>query len=424
MITRLLDILLNEPSIQQEVAQEHHILNARKLLLSFRYLGRDVEDGNNNDIAIRCLKLSFRLLDNEGEVSRDGMVTTLLSLSNFYYRYHFWRFLCQRGPRPQWVYWLGPPSWHTPAQFELLVDYLMRLCQGTDYVAIEYAFWVLGALRHSPRPLDVYIARTIHFMGPDMPFRTRIAAMNAACIIQTEVALLGRDDASFRYRFSNALMSTVRGDTQVDNPFKDPSFTIRPRVPIYLRLLCTLAEEPTWHGQLQRSGHIDNCLAIADTLRRDARLMLYNDGPESVVCITHIFAIVDALGEEHQFHKTIQTYPSRQLILNALRHIFLFPFFEQATEDNLKYIASTGYLEMLPALVGYAKRSWERWDNTEDGLTLIQLVGEVCDKLDEERHRGEEGSLPSGLHGTVSFGHQGIPEVSDKVVKLLNTIPW
>ena len=420
MVTRLLDILLNEPSVRQNLALvEHHIPIARKLLPSFRYLGRDVEDGNNDDISIKCLKLSFRLLEGKADVSRDDMVTTMLRLSLFYHPHNFTQFLCQYGPGPQWRYWLGPPSWHTSAQFKLLVDYFMRLCQGTDYTAIQYTFLVLGALRHPPRPLDIYIERTIQFMAMDIPSHTRIAAKNAACAIRTEIASLGRDDASFRYRFSQALASAVRSDTQVDNPFKDPSFAVRLRVPIYLRLLCTLAQEPIWYGQLQRSGHIDNCLTIADTLSQDARFIHDVEYDESVVHLTHIFAIVDALGEDHQFHKTIRTYPSWPLILTALRYIFRFHFFAHATEDNLRYITSTGYLEVIPCLVAYAKRHWKKWNNTAETRTLIELVGRVCDKLDEEKRRGEDDSPPLDDNGDVSYGHQGIPELHKQIFDFL-----
>ena len=282
----------------------------------------------------------------------------------------------------------------------------MRLCQGTDYIAIEHALVVLGALRHSPWPLEIYIERTVQFMAVGIPFDTRIAAMTAACAIRSEIASLGRDNASFRYRFSQALMSTVQGDTQVDNPFKDPSFTVRLRVPICLRLLCTLVQEPTWYGQLQRSGHIDNCLTIANTLSCwNARFKDVSEYDENVVHLTHIFAIVDALSEEHQFHQTIQTYPSWPLILTALRHIFRFHFFTCATENNLRYITSTGYLEVLPCLVVYARRCWEKWDNTVETRTLIELIGRVCDKLDEEKRRGEDDSPPLDDNGDVSYGH-------------------
>lgn len=202
----------------------------------------------------------------------------------------------------------------------------MRVCEGTDYVAVGYTFWVLMGLRRSPKTPDIYIEKIIQFMGLDIPLHTRLAAMHAACAVRTEVASLGRNDASLRYRFSEALKSAVLGDTQVDNPFRDLSFVNRCRIPSYLRLLCTFVKDATWHGQLQRSSHLESCLTIADTLTHHIRFMT-NVHNETVVHVTHIFAIIDALHEEHESLQTIQTYPSSQLIMAAWRHIFSFDFF-------------------------------------------------------------------------------------------------
>lgn len=122
MITHLLNVLLGESSLWQNMTlAEHHIQNMRKHLPSYRYLGRDVEDGNDDVMSTRCLELGFRFLEEEG-ISGDEVVTTMLRLSVLSYPRLNEFFLYQVGPGPEWIYWLGPPYWHTPAQFELLVD--------------------------------------------------------------------------------------------------------------------------------------------------------------------------------------------------------------------------------------------------------------------------------------------------------------
>lgn len=417
IIKRFLDVLLNEDS------NDHYILTTRKLLPSCRYFGRDVDDGDNDDISIQCLKLGFRFLAEQTGISGDSMVATMLRLSIFYSPFVPWYgdFLNQPGPWPEFKYWLGLPEWYTPAQFELLADYLMRICEGMDYAAIEDAFWVLAGLRCSPGTLDrkrIYIDKTIQFMRMDIPHRTRLAAMTAAYMVRTDIVSLGRDDAILRYHFSHALTVAILGDTQIDNPFKDPSFVDRSRIQTYLQLLYALAKEPSWHSQLQRSGHFDNCLVIARTMsslpiKRMDILLTYS------LHLAHLFAVVDAVAEEHLFLESIQTFPSWRLILRAWRHIFSFGFFEDVTEENYKYIASTCYLEALPSLVAYAKKYWESWDNKEEARRLIELVAQICHKLDQEKHRDEQDAVPLERDGDASFGHRGIPDVYEKIRMLL-----
>lgn len=185
-----------------------------------------------------------------------------------------------------------------------------------------------------------------------------------------------------------------------------------------LQLLCTLAQEPTWHGQLQRSGHFDNCLEIANTLR-SINTEFRDSAGAMAVHVTHLFAIIDDLGQEHPFLEAVQVYPSWPLILTAWRHIFRFGFFEMGTKDNWKHIAGTGYLEALPSLVVYATRYWQRWNETEETHTLIRLVEQVCNKLDEEMHGRSQAVSPSNHEQDTSFGHRGIPGLYKQKRKLL-----
>ena len=139
VIKRLLDVLLDEDQNDQSYAW-----NAKRLVASFRYIGGNTDGANNEDISIRCLKLSFRFLEEEPGMSRaDIRVATMLRLSLFYSPSIKWYFLHRRGPGPEKLFWPGPPDWHAPNQFCLLVNYLTLACEGTDYDAISDAFWVL-----------------------------------------------------------------------------------------------------------------------------------------------------------------------------------------------------------------------------------------------------------------------------------------
>ena len=138
------------------------------------------------------------------------------------------------------------------------------------------------------------------------------------------------------------------------------------------------------------------------------------------VHVTHILAVIDALDERHQFLKAGQAYQSWPLILSAWHRIFSFPFFTQATKENWKYVANTSDLEALPSLVEYAHKHWEQWDNREETHKLVQLVKQVCDKLDEEQDRCKETIAPSKRGQNDSFGHQGIPKLGKQIRQLLD----
>ena len=203
VLKRLLNVLsqaslegMHEPRIE-----ERHAQNARKLLPSFQYLGRHITDRADDAISIQCLKLSFHFLDEAGVSGVDIQsknVATMLRLSLLYSsRSSMWKFLHQDGSGSEWVYWLGQPDWHTSAQFELMVDYLLRTCERTDYDTIGDAFVILAALRGSPSTLErkrLYIETIIQSMGAEIQLYVRLAAVNAACMVRTEVASMGRDD--------------------------------------------------------------------------------------------------------------------------------------------------------------------------------------------------------------------------------------
>ena len=91
---------------------------------------------------------------------------------------------------------------------------------------------------------------------------------------------------------------------------------------------------------------------MAETIFLDARFE--HDYGEYAAYVTHIFAIIDGLGEEYQFHESTQTYLICRLILGSRRHIF--DFFAVATKNQLKYVASISSLEYLPCLVAYTKK--------------------------------------------------------------------
>ena len=422
MVKRLLDVLLSESPID-----ERHAQNAKRLIASICYLAVDTDGGENDAISIQCLRLGFRFLQKE-PLSGDVMVTAMFRLSFFYSQRLPSHFLYHRGPGPDRFYWLGPPDWHIPQQFNLLVDYLMRVCKGTDYNAIGDAFRVLGSLHGSPDNLDNYIETAIRIMELPVdnldPRVAHYAAMNAACTIRKDFVSLGRNDGLLRYRFLHALASTVRADipqhvsSQNDGPSKTRSVFLVDRDLCYLKLLCTLVQQSAWHGQLQRSGHFDKFLEIAQTLPV-MPIELYG---AHALYVTHIFAIIDALGEEHPILEAVRLYPSWPLVLKAWCHIFSFGFFEEATEENWKYIASTDCLEALPYLVAYAMKYWERWDAKEETRRLIQLIGQVCIKLGEEKYRRGRDVTSLGYKDDTALGHGGIPYLGKQIRKLLWTL--
>ena len=157
----------------------------------------------------------------------------------------------------------NPKDWFTQTDLDLLVDYHLRICKGSDYHAVEHTFTILTWLGGSPSTQDRkcrYIDTTIRFMGRE---ETRESALHAACSVPT--ALASVDDESLRERFSIALASAIMpylgGDMMTFNLYYSTKILIP-----YLRLLYTLSQEPAWQLHLRHNGHFDNCLSIADAL--------------------------------------------------------------------------------------------------------------------------------------------------------------
>ena len=407
-------------------------MNARKLLQPLRqYLGAYVDGGlyaYDRDIFIQCLKRAFNFLgepDISGDDVRVKNVATMLRLSLFKTplkgtHRQIWRFVTQFGRERERLYWRGHLDWHTPAQFDQLVNYLLLVCQGIDYDAICDAFVVLASLHGSPSTPDrkrIYIDTIIHFMGQAYPLAVRHAALFAVHVIGTEVASMGQVNDSFRDRFSQALASAVlscdpAAERQVHNinPFNDHSYFNSGRDLRYLKLLYNLSQEPAWYSQLHRDGHFDSCLAIASTVSSQEGFGAY------AAHVTPVLAIV-AQSEEDHFGGAVQTYLTWPLIRKAWRYIFLFRFFAEGSKDSWESIPSKIYLEALPSIYAYAMQHKEEWDNTEETNKIIELVGEICYKLEEENCRNaspsplpstRDNSRPDDLYPTILGQYHGV----------------
>ena len=295
----------------------------------------------------------------------------------------------------------NPKDWFTQTHLDLLVDYHLRICEGSDYGAVVHTFTVLTWLRGSPSTQDKkcrYIDTMIRFMGRE---ETCYSALFAAYSVPTALASVDAgDDESLRERFSKALASAIMPHSRADatlqppldlNPFKDKSFYCpQDNIP-YLRLLCALSQEPVWQLHLYHNGHFDNCLVIADTVTLSAQEYEYYD--EYAVYVAHILAIIDAWGEVHPFYASVQAYPSWPLILRAWKSIFHIQFFQRTFAYDWT-IEPTNHLEALLSLIAYSRNRYEG-----KNAPLIMLVEQVCQKLDEEKQQRErdeaEGIRPS-----------------------------
>jgi hypothetical protein len=437
VVDRILDLLLAEAP----VSQQGYALDAKKLLHSLVY-STHCQGYDNYQRSVQCLKLCFHLLQDpstEGDQDQFTNVAAAIHLSHMYSRmveeYKVWTFLYLGQRASKRSYWSGPPNWHTQAQFDRLVDYLVKAGQGTDYTAIGDAFAALAGLRGSPSTLErkhLYIQTITRFMESEVPLRTRHAAMSAAYALRTQVAAMDRDDEPLRYLFSRALSSVVRArdpamqpraSTSVDdNLFEEMLAVNWYRDWCYLGLVCALSKEPTWHGHLHRHSHFKNCLAIADSL--SSRLPTLVHSRFFTVHLTHIFAIVDDLDGDHEFlTRAIRMYRIWPLILNAWLDMFAEPFFYDTTAENWNDLSSWGIVESLSHVAAYAKKYWERWDNREETHQLIQLVEQVCDKLDEEKLRNEQSISQVELgQENDTFGHRGIPSLSREIRGLVRAL--
>ena len=275
----------------------------------------------------------------------------------------------------------------TVAQFNLLMDYHLRICQGTDYDLVDSTFRKLRfGPSNSPDRMRCYIDTIIRFMREK---NTYISALLAASAIRVEIASITQHDKSLREDFSKALASVVlsypRQTTLANNRFKEISFFYSRRDIPYLEILCALAQYPTWHLQLNQYRHFDNCFTIAQ------RLLSENDAPfqahQYAASVAYVFAIIDASGDEtHPFFNPVRAYPRWPLVLQAWDSIFDLRFSHISTEDNWRTISHEGYLDRLPSLVIYARK--ESKDSDEP---LIALVEEVCCKFEERKQQCEQG---------------------------------
>ena len=318
---------------------------------------------------------------------------------------------CALNPFP------NPKDWFTQAHLDLLVDYHLRICQGSDYDAVKHTFMVLARLRGSPSTQDRkcrYIDTMIRFMGHK---ETSRSALLAACSVPTALASVGGDDESLRERFLKALASAIMQSDSWDdatlqapldrNPFKDISFFNWCSIP-YLRLLFVLSQEPAWQFQLHHNGHFDNCLIIADTLSAHK-----DEGVgEHALHVAHILANIDASGEVHPFYASVQAYPSWPLILQAWEYILFFLSLGWTPEDDDWTDTPTSRLETLPFLITYSRNRYEGKNKP-----LIMLVEQVYQKLDEENQQRErdkaQGIRPSGRHESRAL--------AEEVMKLLES---
>ena len=311
-------------------------------------------------------------------------------------------------------------DWFTQAHLDLLLDYHLRICEGSDYDAVVRTFTALGWLRSLPSTQDRichYIDTTIRFMGQKETCRS---ALFAACSVPTMLAPVNGDDESLRERFSKALASgivqpapwaDVTLQAELDrNPFdlKDIEFGWRKNLITYLRLLCALSQEPAWQLQLHHNGHFVNCLVIADTLRS---VQEDEDFDEYALYVVHILANIDASGEAHPFYASVQAYPSWPLILRAWKLIFGITFFRRSYVIHWE-IGRTDYLEPLPSLITYSRNRYEG-----KNAPLIMLVEQVCQKLDEEKQQRERDKG----RGIQSSGHRESKALAEKVKELLES---
>ena len=273
----------------------------------------------------------------------------------------------------------------TPAQFDMLVDYHLHICEGTDHDAIRCTFMVLISLHGSPSTPDrtrLYIDTMIRFMGHDT---TCIAALRAACVLRSAVASMGQDNESLRERFSKALASVILPSTRPPlnyNPFMKITFFHDYRDMAYLMLLDTLVREFTWQPQLHQTGHFDNCLAIAETLSTKSDQYL----DQYAVPVAHIFAIIDDSDEGRPLFHLLQACTSWPLLLRAWRFIFNLDLFEginiYVADDEL---STEDCLAALPSLVSFARK---HCDDRNEALPAV--VEQVCSKLDNKETEQRE----------------------------------
>ena len=301
----------------------------------------------------------------------------------------------------------------TPTQYDMLVDYHLHICEGTDHETIRKTFDMLNSPHGSPSTPDRigrYVDTMIRFMGHET---TLIAALGAACSIRSAVALMGQDNESLRERFSKALASMFPSSTHapLNKPFTEITFFYFDQDMSYLMLLRTLAQEIIWQPQLHQSSHFDNCLAIAKTLSTEGSQ--YHD--LYAVPVAYIFAIIDDSDEGHPSFHLLQACPSWPLLLRAWRFIFNLDLFEGKKNLYPRNVLSTeDCLAALPSLVSYARKRCVNQDQV-----LLAVVEQVCSELDKGVLQCEQ--TETGSMRYLIVGNPGILALGEQMRQLLET---
>ena len=340
----------------------------------------------------KCIKYCFRLLEEASGTEAEDNVRSRTVASLIHH------FQCSR-----WE----PRNWYTQRKFDLLVDYHLQICEGMDYDIISHTFRMLSGLGGSPSTQDRmrrYIDTMVQFMGQKL--LNVYPALVAACQARKDVALIGRDDPTFRKDFSMklavVLTDAIRPIPHDMNPFRNTSSLDWWRDIAYLYLLSTLSQDVTWQPHLRQSGHFDNCVVIADTML----CTRHNFWDAYAVPVAHIFANIDASG--------VHT-PVWPLILRAWRHIFSLEFFGGWIEDARSHLPfHKDCLEALPIITTFARR---RGDDKEEAL--ITLVEQVCHKLDEEKQFCQQEEVQGGIQDQKSVGSPDICNLGKQIRGLL-----
>ena len=340
----------------------------------------------------RCIKYCFRLLEEVSVSMAEDKVRSRTVASLI----HHFRCMARWEPR----------NWYTQREFDLLVDYHLRICQDTDYDTIPHSFYLLSGLcgyPSTPGRMRRYIDTMVQFMGQKL--LNVYPALIAACQVRKDVALIGRDDATFCKDFSMelavVLTDTTRPVPHDMNPFRKTTFLNWWRDIAYLYLLSTLSQAVTWQPHLRQSGHFDNCVVIADTMSYTR----HGSWDAYAVPVAHIFANIDA--------SDVQT-PVWPLILRAWRYIFNLEYFGGWIEDprSAHLPSHTDCLEALPIITAFARRQ----GGDKEGA-LITLVEQICHKLDEEQFR-QQGEV-HGIQEHMSVGSPNICDLGNQIRHLL-----
>lgn len=353
------------------------------------YLEKDGDRfSGNNEISMRCLQLGIHLLQlrhSQGTMeSHDDMLISQQVNAAFRLGLYFsgvkgndliWNFLAQDALDSQLHLWSHSVSeWYTQDHCNLLLDYLLHTLKGKDYTLIGNTYIVLGSLCRSPSPegKNVYIEALIHSMGSEMPIHVRHAALYAACMVQTQLLSMTPDNGTLYVHFSQALCSVAQLLSSNATIFQYKEWDL-----CYLKLLCTLSQNPLSHDHLKQHGHFDRCLTIAQTLLAQRDYMEYRlDFAAYGAYIAHLFATEDSYSafSEPGFSQAVEVYRSWPFTLEALWYIFRFTFFVKPNRRNWEVLSSTGYHEALPHLVRYEK-TWEKKEETQE--MLIRLINQV-----------------------------------------------